>query len=74
MGEEHSAAKGVFILSVAGMVAKFISVFYSPILVSILDVDGFGIYSRTTEIFLFIYDHESVSHSVMCDSLQPHGL
>ena len=37
MGEEHSAAKGVFILSVAGMVAKFISVFYSPILVSILD-------------------------------------
>ena len=64
MGEEHSAAKGVFILSVAGMVAKFISVFYSPILVSILDVDGFGIYSRTTEIFLFIY-------AITCMGAQP---
>ena len=64
MGEERSAARGVFILSLAGMIAKFISVFYSPILVSILDVDGFGIYSRTTEIFVFIY-------AITCMGAQP---
>ena len=64
MGEEHSAAKGVFILSVAGMVAKFISVFYTPFLVGILKDDGYGIYSQTTEIFLFIY-------AITCMGAQP---
>ena len=64
MGEEHSAAKGVFILSVAGMVAKFISVFYTPFLVGILKDDGYAIYSQTTEIFLFIY-------AITCMGAQP---
>lgn len=64
MGEENSAAKGVFILSVAGMMAKFLSVFYSPFLLGILGEEGYGIYSQTTEIFVFIY-------AITCMGSQP---
>lgn len=64
MGEEHSTAKGVFILSVAGMMAKCISVFYTPFLRSILGIEGYGVYSQTTEIFVFIY-------AITCMGSQP---
>ncbi|MBE6048205.1 MAG: polysaccharide biosynthesis protein [Clostridium sp.] len=55
MKENTSAAKGMFMLSLAGMMAKVMSVVYTPFLTSILGDEGYGIYSKTTEIFLFVY-------------------
>lgn len=55
MREESSAAKGVFILSLAGIMVKLISVLYTPMLNSILGVAGYGVYSKTTEVFLLVY-------------------
>lgn len=55
MREESSAAKGMFILSLAGIMAKVMSVIYTPLLVAILGDDGYGIYSRSTEVFVFVY-------------------
>lgn len=55
MREEASAAKGVFILSLAGIFVKVISVFYTPILTKILGDGGYGIYSKTTEVYLLVY-------------------
>ncbi|MDS0525765.1 polysaccharide biosynthesis protein [Clostridium sp. SHJSY1] len=55
MKEKASAAKGMFILSFAGMMVKVMSVFYTPLLTQILGLGGYGIYSKTTEVFLFIY-------------------
>lgn len=50
-----SAAKGMFMLSLAGMMVKVMSVVYTPFLTSILGDEGYGIYSKTTEVFLFVY-------------------
>ena len=55
MKENTSAAKGMFMLSLAGMMAKVMSVVYTPFLTSILGDEGYGIYSMTTEIFFFVY-------------------
>jgi stage V sporulation protein B len=55
MREESSVAKGVFILSLAGIMTKLISLFYTPFLVGILGDPGYGVYSKTTEMFVFIY-------------------
>lgn len=55
MREKSSAAKGMFMLSLAGMMVKVMSVVYTPFLTSILGDEGYGIYSKTTEIFLFVY-------------------
>lgn len=55
MKQKASAAKGMFILSFAGMMVKVMSVFYTPILIRILGLGGYGIYTKTTEVFLFIY-------------------
>ena len=55
MREESSVAKGMFILSLAGIMAKLISLFYTPFLVDILGDTGYGVYSKTTEIFVFVY-------------------
>lgn len=55
MREESSVTKGMFILSIAGILAKVISLFYSPFLIKILGDSGFGVYSKSTEVFVFIY-------------------
>jgi stage V sporulation protein B len=55
MKEKASAAKGMFILSFAGMMVKVMSVFYTPLLIKILGLGGYGLYTKTTEVFLFIY-------------------
>ena len=55
MREESSVAKGMFILSLAGIIAKVISLFYSPFLIKILGPAGYGVYSKSTEVFVFIY-------------------
>lgn len=64
MREENSAAKGMLALSIAGMMSKVLSVFYSPILLNILGSEGFGIYSKTLDVFLFIY-------AIACTGTQP---
>ena len=55
MKERSSAAKGMFMLSLAGMMVKVMSVVYTPFLTAILGDEGYGIYSKTTEIYLFVY-------------------
>lgn len=55
MREENSTAKGFLILSIAGMVAKVMSVFYMPLLTKIIGTDGYGIYSNTYAVFVFFY-------------------
>lgn len=55
MKEGSSAAKGVLILSIAGILTKVISLLYVPFLRSILGSEGYGIYSQITEVFLFVY-------------------
>lgn len=53
--KEQSTTKGFAILSIAGLLVKILSVLYVPMLQRIIGVDGFGIYSRTYEVFVFIY-------------------
>lgn len=55
MIEKSSVAKGMFILSIAGILAKVISLFYTPFLLKILGPEGYGVYSKSTEVFVFIY-------------------
>lgn len=55
MKEQSSTAKGMFMLSFAGIMAKVMSVIYTPFLTKILGNEGYGVYSKTTEIFLFVY-------------------
>ena len=64
MREENSAVRGMFALSAAGIIAKILSVFYSPILVAVLGEEGLGIYSKTLEVFLFVY-------AIACTGTQP---
>lgn len=60
MKQGNSAAKGVLILSIAGILSKAMSMLYSPFLIGILGDGGFGIYSKITEVFLFVYALTSV--------------
>lgn len=60
MKQGNSAAKGVLILSIAGILSKAMSMLYSPFLIAILGDRGYGIYSKITEVFLFVYALTSV--------------
>ena len=60
MKEGNSAAKGVLILSIAGILTKVISLLYVPFLKSILGPEGYGIYYQITDVFLFVYALTSV--------------
>lgn len=64
MKEENSAARGMIALSFAGIMSKVLSIFYSPFLIAILGDSGFGIYSKTLDVFLFIY-------AIACTGTQP---
>ena len=55
MSEESSSTKGFMILSLAGIFAKVLSAFYVPLLNKIIGVEGVGIYSRSYDIFMFVY-------------------
>lgn len=50
----QSASRGFAILSIAGIIAKFMSLIYIPILTRILG-EGMGIYYALYEVFVFIY-------------------
>ena len=64
MKETNSAAKGMFVLSIAGILVKVLSVFYTPALKSILGDKGYGMYSQTTQVFVFVY-------AIACMGAQP---
>ena len=55
MREKSSSTKGFMILSLAGIIAKVLSAFYVPLLTRIIGTDGVGIYSRSYEVFMFVY-------------------
>ena len=53
--KEQSTTKGFAVLSAAGFLVKILSVLYVPILTRILGDQGYGIYSKTYDVFIFIY-------------------
>lgn len=55
MREESSSTRGFMILSLAGIFAKVLSAFYVPLLNRIIGVEGVGMYSRSYDIFMFVY-------------------
>ncbi len=55
MREKSSSTKGFMILSLAGIIAKVLSAFYVPLLTRIIGTNGVGIYSRSYEVFMFVY-------------------
>ncbi|MGL4569845.1 MAG: putative polysaccharide biosynthesis protein [Clostridium sp.] len=55
MREESSSTKGFMILSIAGIFGKLLSAFYVPFLTRIIGTDGIGMYSRSYDIFMFVY-------------------
>lgn len=64
MSEENSTARGMIALSVAGILAKILSIIYTPALRGILTTAGYGIYTQTTAVFVFVY-------AVACMGAQP---
>ncbi|WP_024613554.1 polysaccharide biosynthesis protein [Clostridium sp. Ade.TY] len=55
MKEGTSSAKGFMILSFAGIFAKILAVFNTPLLNRIIGVQGMGMYSRSYDVFMFVY-------------------
>lgn len=53
--KEQSATKGFAILSAAGMAVKVLSLLYVPLLLRIIGDEGYGIYSATYQIYVFVY-------------------
>lgn len=52
---EQSTTKGFAILSVAGMIAKILSLIYIPFLLSIIKDEGLGIYNQAYQIYVFVF-------------------
>ncbi|SHH56179.1 stage V sporulation protein B [Clostridium collagenovorans DSM 3089] len=53
--ENSNTTKGFAILSISVLVAKVLSVVYTPMLLRILGEEGIGIYSSSYQIYVFIY-------------------
>lgn len=65
MSEGNStAARGMVALSFAGILVKVLSIIYTPALRGILTTAGYGIYTQTTQVFIFVY-------AVACMGAQP---
>lgn len=52
---KQSTTKGFAILSLAGILAKVLSVLYVPLLKRTIGLEGMGIYGKTYDVFTFIY-------------------
>ncbi|SHJ44216.1 stage V sporulation protein B [Clostridium cavendishii DSM 21758] len=48
-------SKNITILSIAGILSKFISLFYLPLLILIIGNASNGVYAHTYDVFVFIY-------------------
>lgn len=55
MMKEQSTTKSFAILTIAGILAKLMSLLYVPILTRILGREGMGMYFKVYDIFVFIY-------------------
>lgn len=64
MKENTSIARGMIVLSIAGILVKVLSILYTPALKSILTTAGYGIYTQTTQVFVFVY-------AIACMGAQP---
>lgn len=53
--EEKSVGRSFLILSISGMLVKLLSAAYVPFLVAIIGMGGYGIYSTSYNIFIFIF-------------------
>lgn len=53
--KEQSLTRSFAILSIAGILAKLMSLLYVPILRQVLGPDGIGIYFKVYDVFVFIY-------------------
>lgn len=53
--KEQSTTRGFAILSLAGILAKLLSLLYVPLLQGLIGTGGYGIYQKTYEIFVFLY-------------------
>lgn len=53
--KEQSTSRGFAILSLAGIMAKLMSVLYVPLLAAIIGTGGYGKYQQTYDVFIFLY-------------------
>lgn len=53
--KKQSTTRGMAILSIAGIVVKLLSLLYVPLLISIIDTNGFGVYTNTYAVFTWVY-------------------
>lgn len=53
--EEKSMGRSFLILSISGILVKLLSALYMPFLVAIIGMKGYGIYSSSYNIFIFIF-------------------
>lgn len=53
--EEKSMGRSFLILSISGILVKLLSALYMPFLVAIIGMGGYGIYSSSYNIFIFIF-------------------
>ncbi|MGL5823126.1 MAG: putative polysaccharide biosynthesis protein, partial [Sarcina sp.] len=53
--KEQSTTKSFAILSIAGILAKLLSLLYVPVLTRVLGDEGMGMYFKVYDIFVFIY-------------------
>lgn len=53
--KEQSTGKSFIVLSLAGVIVKFMSLLYVPIIIRVLGDEGYGIYLASYDIFSLIY-------------------
>lgn len=53
--KEKSVGRGFLILSIASILVKVLSAVYMPLLTNIITREGYGIYSASYQVFIFIF-------------------
>lgn len=53
--EDRAVGRGFLILSIAGLLGKVLSALYMPLLREIIGTGGYGIYSASYDVFIFIF-------------------
>ncbi|MGL5352635.1 MAG: oligosaccharide flippase family protein, partial [Clostridium sp.] len=53
--EEKTAGRGFLILSIAGLLGKILAALYVPLLVGLIGDEGYGIYAKGYDVFIFLF-------------------
>ncbi|MGL5086188.1 MAG: putative polysaccharide biosynthesis protein, partial [Clostridium sp.] len=53
--EEKTAGRGFLILSIAGVLGKILAALYVPLLIGLIGTDGYGIYAKGYDVFIFLF-------------------